>query len=965
MLRIHRTAFVVACILVLRLTNAQDVNFLKFSQAEGLRHSQILDIAQDGNGNLWLGTATRSIYRFDGRKFFEYKMDLPGYNGTVYTFKVRPDRHNHIWVFSNLGLVRFDGREARVIPNAGNIMMGTHSMLVIDDLDRKWVIDEQGKLFEYSAGTLKKREDINSAISGRIVGYFQEQPHVLSFCAMNGSVATVDSVGSFRLDKLPWEGFDDMEFVTYDNNEFLVAHAGGLSIYSREKDLIRHYARSNSGGPVRQVVRDVDGMIWIQQGNELWTINTAGIRKRLSGSNSLAKNDVVSLFKDRDNGIWLSVDVMGILKYRKQPIRRIPGTERHDITAIAETPNGDLLFGTYGDGILGLKTPPLAGKPITSFAFGPGHALLVGTLKEGVFEISAQKTKKVFPVGESYLDVHGVTAIGDSLVIGSSSGLFILTPEGVKHVTKRENESVGMSSSIRVNDTVYFAGTGEGLMKLVGDSIVQVGPLFLNNSTVYNIRKQRSGNYAVTGEFPQIVWFDKDFRFKRTVDLGKTVSNVLIFEEVDATHWLVGSNDGLFRISLEHDSVKSVKKYGRVDGFEEDELYVGASVQRNGDSSIVIGTVNGAYQYDPGLEDVDAVPPHTYITNIEFRPLESYDSVVGYFGLPANLKLNFAENLITFGFSSSSLSSPYNIQYKYKLEGISEDWSPLTTSEKVTFSNLRPGQYVFRVQAISESRLWGSISSYSFEVLPAFWQTAWFYVLGGIGVVVLVLLAIVAFSAYRIRQHKREEHLRQVEAARIRKQMSMDFHDEMGNKLAGMLAQASHLKFVHRDSDLADTFDYFERNAFAIFHGTKDFIWTIDVNSNGLLEVLAYLRDFGFGYFERNAIAFHVEQSLLGPEFDVQLPESHNRQIILIFKEAMTNALKHSGCKNVYFGVRRETNGLFTITFSDDGTWRGGELMGNGLTNMKSRSHRMGSILSFNSANGKTCLELTIKSLSV
>jgi len=182
--------------------------------------------------------------------------------------------------------------------------------------------------------------------------------------------------------------------------------------------------------------------------------------------------------------------------------------------------------------------------------------------------------------------------------------------------------------------------------------------------------------------------------------------------------------------------------------------------------------------------------------------------------------------------------------------------------------------------------------------------------------------------------------VRALEAIRIRKQMSMDFHDEMGNKLAGMLAQASLLKLKHKDTELSKTFDFFERNAYAIYHGTKDFIWTIDVKSNNWKEVISYLRDFGFGFFERNQINFHVQNYSLDERFDHQLPDGVNRQVILIFKEAMTNSLKHSACKNVYFSTNMEGD-TFKISFADDGAWNIENTRGNGITNMNKRAEKI------------------------
>lgn len=204
--------------------------------------------------------------------------------------------------------------------------------------------------------------------------------------------------------------------------------------------------------------------------------------------------------------------------------------------------------------------------------------------------------------------------------------------------------------------------------------------------------------------------------------------------------------------------------------------------------------------------------------------------------------------------------------------------------------------------------------------------------------------------------------MRAAESARLRKQMSMDFHDEMGNKLAGMLTQASLLKEKNAGTDSAAVFEYFEKTAYAIYQGTRDFIWTIDVKSNQLKEVISYLHDFGSNLFERNDIAFHVESSILDSKYNWRYMDGINRNIVLIFKEAMTNALKHSGSRNVYFNVELAGEDII-ISFKDDGrgiTNTGKP--GSGLVNMENRAKKIHAQFLITSEDKKgTRVQLTLK----
>ncbi|HNC30966.1 MAG TPA: hypothetical protein PKX08_13220, partial [Cyclobacteriaceae bacterium] len=129
--------------------------------------------------------------------------------------------------------------------------------------------------------------------------------------------------------------------------------------------------------------------------------------------------------------------------------------------------------------------------------------------------------------------------------------------------------------------------------------------------------------------------------------------------------------------------------------------------------------------------------------------------------------------------------------------------------------------------------------------------------------------------------------------------------------------------------------------------------------SNNLKEVIAYLRDFGADYFEKNNIKFHVEDEILSDAFRITLPDGYNRNIILIIKEAMTNTLKHARAHNIYFSANNQ-GGKYTIEVKDDGVGFSGSGRGNGLKNMQLRAARInGKVVVTGGLGGGTCVILS------
>lgn len=961
MIPIHKLIYLSVLLTSLKVSvHSQDFSFVQLGKNEGLKHSQLLDISQDHNGNLWLGTATRSVYRFDGREFFEYKLYPSNYEGTLYTLRVRVDQANAVWILTNIGLLTFDGVTTQKVPIVGNLSIGIKSHLITDFHNDKWILDEKGVVFQLVNDTLTERKDITGLTESAIIGFVQEGNSVPMFYTADGKIVKPTDGISSEIEVESFKGVTDVKFISKEEDDYIVASSESIYAYDslgeRESTLVSGLAIEQ----LSHLIKDRDGVLWYIANNKLYTVNKDHLVKRVSGSTSLSENDVFGLFKDKDKAVWLSVDVQGLLKHRKQFWRKLEATKGVDITAMAEMPSGEVVFGSYNHGILGLDKPLLVGKPIACLTVDREGRLLVGTLRDGLFEVQNGIVKKLFPSTNQPLDVHGISTQGDSILIGTSEGVYILQGAQMHRFALGKNGSIPTSVPRKVNDTLYFAGSASGLLKIYGDSVMQANQHSLKNSTIYDIKKHKNGLFSIIGEFSSITLLNEKFKFISSLNLRSIVSNVLLFEMIDTDHWLVGSNDGLFKLGIRNDSLYTVKKFDKLDGYFNDELYVGSSlILDNGE--IVVGTVDGAYMYNPTHGEDTSVPPITYITGVELPPSAQVSSLSGYFGLPVDLKLKYHQNDITFSFSGCSLSNPYSMQFQYMIEGLDSDWSPLNTSQKVTYASLPPGKYSFRVQAVSEGIVWGTVSSFPFEIEAAFWQTLPFYLFVIVFIALTVFTIIYHYSHAKVRKLKLMEELRIAESTRLRKQMAMDFHDEMGNRLASMLTQASLLKSKYSKNELVAYFDFFESNAHAIYHGTKDFIWSIDITSNNLLEVVAYLRDFGVTFFERNGIVFNVSMDILDKQFDVPLPEGHNRDIILIFKEVMTNSLKHGSCHNTFFSIQRNAAN-FVFTFEDDGIGIVNKKTGNGMRNMKLRASRIGASFTVeNRANGGVIVELTYK----
>ena len=121
---------------------------------------------------------------------------------------------------------------------------------------------------------------------------------------------------------------------------------------------------------------------------------------------------------------------------------------------------------------------------------------------------------------------------------------------------------------------------------------------------------------------------------------------------------------------------------------------------------------------------------------------KTYDASNG-FRLPPRIRD------LKIDYTALSFVAPEKVQFRYQLEGQDRSWREVTNDREAQYSNLRPGDYVFRVTAANNSGVWNEAgATLEFSVAPAWFQTDWFYassVLAGL---------LIAWTIYRIRMRQ-------------------------------------------------------------------------------------------------------------------------------------------------------------------------------------------------------------------
>jgi len=200
--------------------------------------------------------------------------------------------------------------------------------------------------------------------------------------------------------------------------------------------------------------------------------------------------------------------------------------------------------------------------------------------------------------------------------------------------------------------------------------------------------------------------------------------------------------------------------------------------------------------------------------------------------------------------------------------------------------------------------------------------------------------------------------VRNQEKERVQKTIAADFHDELGQKLTkiSLFSEIIKGKLSQESPEYVHYINKINKSAKELASSTRDFIWTLNPVQNSLHDVAIYLKDSGDELFDKTGIEFRVDGITKNLE-KISLPMEWRRHLILIFKEAMNNAIKHADCDRLTLKIVMN-HSMLEMSLADNGIGclNGKVPGGQGLNNMKHRAELIHGNLDifFNKGKGTT-----------
>jgi len=409
---------------------------------------------------------------------------------------------------------------------------------------------------------------------------------------------------------------------------------------------------------------------------------------------------------------------------------------------------------------------------------------------------------------------------------------------------------------------------------------------------------------------------------------GLSGDNLEAITEGDDGHMYVGGGRGLDRLDP---ATGRVRHFSAADGLPPGVL---RSAFRDLHGVLWFGMSNGLARFVPAVEKEPAPPP-VFISGVRVAGVPQPVSALGEVGMTL-ADLEPAQRQVEIDFVGLGFGSGEVLRYKYKLEGADADWALPTERRTVTYASLTPRQYTFFVHAVSADGLASDQrAAVRFRILRPVWQRWWFVTLVGLA------MALIARAAFRYRL------ARLLEVAHMRTHIATDLHDDIGANLTRIALLSEVARHTREQESLLSI----ARIARESVSSMGDIVWAINPKRESLLDLTRRMRQHADELFTSRGIALRFD--VPAASGSLKLSMDVRRDLLLIFKEAVSNAARHSRCSAVEIELRVDGSRLVLVV-ADNGVGfdASAESEGQGRASMRKRAQRIKGTLDITSGHG-------------
>lgn len=953
----------------------------RWSTEQGFPPGPVYAIAQTPDGYLWIGTGA-GLVRFDGWEFRLIKDDSGVFTITS-VLGLAADNDGYLWMkLRDLTVLRyrdgvfenpsFGSDRSQYISAMGRANRG--ELLIAKMEDGAFTYRQGAFQMLASAGALPRSPVLSLAqtpsgeiwMGTRDAGLFR----------LGGGKATPirKALPDLKVnclladgDRDLWVGTDN-GIVRWNGNELTTAglpssllHVQALAM-TRDRDGniwvgtdSRGLLRLNSQGvayldqgvdPSHEAVTAVfegrEGNLWVGSANGLERIRDSAF-VTYSLPEGLPTDGSNAVFVDSENRVWFPPVNGGLWWFKEGQHGRVTndGLGQDVVYSIAGgVANGteELWIGRQRGGLTRLRREQgviaaktytqaegLAQNSVFSVYEARDGTVWAGTLSGGVSKLSDGKFT-------NYTDANGLASNTVASILQTVDGtMWFATPAGLSALTKDRWESY----------TVKDGLPSEAVNCVLQDS---TGVLWIGTSA--GIAFRATGRFQVPADAPAAL--------KEQI-LGLAQDSYGSLWVATSNHVLRINRDRLLRGVL---ADGDVREFGLADGLRGVEgVKRHRSVVTDSTGRLWFSLNRGISEVDPARLKNASAPA---IVNIQTLLADG-----SQIRLQDAVHIPGGRQRITIGYAGLSLSFPDRVRFRYQLEGFDHGWSEPRALREAVYTNLPPGPYRFRVIARNPDGVWSNNeAAIGFEVDPLFWQAWWFRA----SAVIASMLAGLALYRFRVHQVTRQLNLRFDERLGERTRIAQELHDTL---LQGFLSASMHVHVaadrLPDDSPAKPTLRRALQLMGQVIEEGRNAVRGLRSSPSASLDL---------------EHAFSLIQQELGPPGSGEPPTFRvvvdgqprplrpvlRDEVYRIGREALLNALRHSGAKSIDMEIKYTSSHL-GILVRDDGCGIDPEILAAGrdghwgLSGMREKADQIGARFQvWSSASAGTEVELSVPS---
>lgn len=803
---------IIYCLLLLSLyLKAQPGNIGHYGVEEGLPNNYVIDITQDGQGFIWIATES-GLSRFDGRDLTVYTKNNSGIVSNALNTLLYDHDNNQLWIGSQRDGISIFDLTHHTFSN-----LTTIEGLATNDVTHISHAEDGGIwITHYHVG----------------VEYFDLSTRQLT-PFLDHDIEGMKSQN--------WCSFDD------ENGNLFVGHAfDGLSIIdikNKTAHNIRHQPgnpKSLPGNTVRTIYRDSKSNIWVGTNNGLALFNPeteefTSFQHNPSDPNSIGANYIHSIREMHDGNLWISTDMAGVSILNLNSITftdpknvkfnniSIPdnqyGLSSSNIRVLFQDTYSNIWIGHYNRGVDFITSKPsvfqtllnstysikeIGKKQIWDICLDKNEKLWVGCENE-IFILNnrdIEKTINILPFSsESGSKIYVKKLLSDrdgTVWVGTSSGDIYLVDSDTYKIKNSIYQDDEVNAFYEDSDGKMWIGTENGLYSFNHGKITQEDIInnHLEDKQIYSIIRDSQGKMWLGTFGKGIFVFDANGSLIDNIvkDTG-FISNAInhLFMDSNGGVW-VATRDGLAyfedtsqidkyevydeKQGLENVFVRSVQQdkegniwistnagisfwdgvkfsnYSHLDGTPIGDFTNGSTTLRN-DGILYFSSLNGVTYFNP--EELTKVQQE--VVPVQFIECLALNKTIEDLGKEilildqqsGKIILKHNKNSFRISFSCPDHSLNKQVEYAYMMENLDHTWYHTQRENQVTFRNISPGEYTFKVKSRLKNQEWDetNIASIDFLIKPPLWLT-WYAKLVYVVLSIILIFLIMLFYKKKI-----------------------------------------------------------------------------------------------------------------------------------------------------------------------------------------------------------------------